>query len=162
MFRHGLTRCHEGQRAERLIGGRIDVAGTFHNQNAVLTIPHTSLMVIKPRTFYDLVLDRPVPVLAQGLPLSFKVVDNRTIESKQYTGFGVEHFNGMGVETITPDVAHDGGFCGGNDGCDEEVINVHIDAEVFPVGLWGSGDQAYFDNLMIRGTNELLPVVEFT
>ena len=161
MYRHGLTRCHEGRHAHRLIGGYIAVAGTFHNQKAVLHIPHTSLMEIRPRTFYDLVLDRPVPVLAQGLPLSFKVIDNRTIESTQYTGFGITHFDGMGRETITEDVANDCGDHHGGCGCgeDDEVIDVNVTAEVFPVGLWGSGDQAFFDNLMIRGTNELQAVV---
>jgi len=152
MYRHGVARKES---AERLIGGFIEVAGTFHNQNALLHIPHTSLMAIKPMTFYELLLDRPVPPAAQGLPLSIKVIDNRTIESNQYTGFGVTHFNGMGTETITPDRADDA------DGHREnvEVIDVRVDAEVFPCALFEGGDQAFFDNLMIRGTNELQPVV---
>ena len=135
----------------KLIGGRIERVG-YEDQYALLTIPVKSLSDIEPFTLYDIVVRREFPPEAKGLPLKIKIVGGLPLEPKMYTGYSRSDECHHKFEGFEHDCDFEGAEHGheGHKDCDVEVITEKIPAQVFDVTIWGYGNQATLNDIIIK------------
>lgn len=159
-----------------LKGGKIIKWDNPDEIYAAIQLNVRALGEIQPFTRYRAMVRRHVPVEVLGLPLKFKVVGNVPFDPTAYTGFRRETFNNVGigvdegdVDGRTPDVGNgyggrsDLGLPYGNGYCGEdnvEIIERHVLSEIFPAVMFGFGNTATVDDVMLNG-NEPLPFIEF-
>jgi len=126
---------------KRLYGGRIDVVGN-ENKEALLTIPVQSLSEIEPFKYYDIVVRRHFPEWAKGLPLKIKALGHIALEPYNYIGAGEKNSYTNMVDGMD-------GFDGDIDGGNTEIIHEEVPAEVFEATMFGFGNAAMLDDIII-------------
>jgi hypothetical protein len=152
-----------------LKGGKVLLWDNPDEVYSAIQINVRNLGEIEPFTRYRLMVRRHVPVETLGLPLKFKVIGSVPLNPGAYTGYQREIFNNVGEEVKTGDLLAEtedvrGGFCGGHAGCECErcapkVIERHILSEIFPAIMYGFGNTATMDDIMLHG-NEPRPFIE--
>jgi hypothetical protein len=154
-----------------LKGGKVILWDNATEVYAAIQINVRGLGEIQPFTRYRLMVRRHVPVETLGLPLKFKVVGNVPFNPVAYTGFQREIFNNIGQQVDTGDVLSEtpdrepgdiyceGNADGGDAGCRPEIIEREVLSEIFPAIMFGFGNTATMDDIMLRG-NEPRPFIE--
>ena len=152
------------ERPERLVCERIEIEGR-RQQRAVLNVPISKL---RPFKYYEIVIRQPIPQDARALPLYIKGIADVDFFPNVSTGFGVnDEAHGLWddrgnwfKEGGCFEEAHAHGDTIHGEGMEEldrcptpvEVITERVEAKMFSVHIWGSGNVAFANNLVFSNT----------